>query len=261
MLLNNLNHLRDLGRHLKKQLKRMRQIRRCSKELRAVGENIFVVDIGAAGKQMIEWKSLKNLVTYIRLDPALKTSEKYDFPVALSANAGNSTLYITHHPGCSSILKPNQEILKDFPLLEDMCSVVSTADVETVTYEQLSVDYQVPKADFIKIDVQGFEQEVLTGFGAELESVIGIKLETHFKEMYTGQPVIWDLIGFLEQKNFKLRDIHTAGPSSGRELLEVDAYFYKEPSNDIQELKLKLWDNIYNLRRFNREWKLGKNWK
>ena len=58
------------------------------------------------------------------------------------------------------------------------------------------------KPIFLKIDVQGYELEVLKG--ASLNEIKYIYLEASYIQLYKKQPLIDDIIRYLSSKNFKL---------------------------------------------------------
>jgi hypothetical protein len=84
----------------------------------------------------------------------------------------------------------------------------------------------VPVPDAIKIDVQGFEYEVLLGFGHLLADCLGIELETHFYPIYKGQKLIGDIVSLLDDFDFVLRALKHV-PNFDGDAIEFDAFFTK----------------------------------
>ena len=100
--------------------------------------------------------------------------------------------------------------------------------------------------DYIKIDVQGFEYQVLKVFGRLLKNVIGIELECHVYALYEGQKLLGDLVAFLDDLDFSLRALQ---PQNARavfngEVCEFNAWFLKRdhamPTSPGIEQKLEL---------------------
>lgn len=58
--------------------------------------------------------------------------------------------------------------------------------------------------DLIKIDVEGFTQEVLNGFGDKLQNIKALQIETEKSEMWKGQKIHDDIVAFMESKGFTL---------------------------------------------------------
>jgi hypothetical protein len=57
---------------------------------------------------------------------------------------------------------------------------------------------------FVKIDTQGFELEIINGFGAKASEVIGWQLELSVQPMYEEQPVIEEMIAKMRELGFSL---------------------------------------------------------
>jgi hypothetical protein len=58
--------------------------------------------------------------------------------------------------------------------------------------------------DLIKIDVEGFTQEVLNGFGDKLQNIKAFQVETEIYESWEGQKVHDEIVEFFESKGFTL---------------------------------------------------------
>ena len=84
----------------------------------------------------------------------------------------------------------------------------------------------------LKLDVQGFELNVLNGGTNFLNKVDYILIELSFKQLYIGQPLFNELYSFLREKNFELVDIldFSRNPNSF-EMLQVDALFSNVKKN------------------------------
>jgi len=81
----------------------------------------------------------------------------------------------------------------------------------------------------LKIDVQGFEKEVILGGLELLKHVSVIYIECSFKEFYKDQPLFEDIHNILSQNSFYFRGIgDKLEGNSDEEILQVDAIFIKE---------------------------------
>jgi hypothetical protein len=83
---------------------------------------------------------------------------------------------------------------------------------------------EAPVADVIKIDVEGYEYQVLDGFGDLLKDVLGIEAEAWFYPAYKNQFFLQDLIEKLMPFGLRLRRIETV-PGFEGDLVCVNAYF------------------------------------
>jgi len=81
----------------------------------------------------------------------------------------------------------------------------------------------------LKIDVQGYELEVLEGAKNSLNSVDLIIVETTFLKLYNNQPLFEDVYNFLYSRSFRYRGNfdQIINPNTGR-ILQADAIFVKE---------------------------------
>jgi len=61
--------------------------------------------------------------------------------------------------------------------------------------------------DFIKLDTQGSELDILKGSDKILRSpLIGLEIEMEFISLYKDQPLFGDVVNFLGSKNFQFID-------------------------------------------------------
>jgi FkbM family methyltransferase len=81
---------------------------------------------------------------------------------------------------------------------------------------------QVP--DLIKLDVQGYELEVMKGGMTVIRQSKYILIEVSFYEFYVGQPLVGEIITFLNQMGFHLEAI-SANTPTGQKLYQTDVLF------------------------------------
>jgi len=60
-------------------------------------------------------------------------------------------------------------------------------------------DNEIPTPAFLKIDVQGYEKDVLEGCGSLLQLFSYIYVECSFIELYVGQSLVHDVISLLAE--------------------------------------------------------------
>jgi FkbM family methyltransferase len=87
------------------------------------------------------------------------------------------------------------------------------------------------KPDFIKIDVQGYELEVLKGGQQALHSAEAVLMEVNLLEIHDGVPLFHEAMRFMADSGFRLYDICTffRRPYDGA-LWQVDAIFVRSSS-------------------------------
>jgi hypothetical protein len=84
------------------------------------------------------------------------------------------------------------------------------------------------KSLFIKIDVQGYEDKVLSGIKNNLKMIKAIQVELSAIPLYEGQKLYYDIIDFLVKEGFTLYalgQVFTDKPT-GR-LFQFDGFFVK----------------------------------
>lgn len=130
-------------------------------------------------------------------------------PLAISNKSGESTLYVTKHPMCSSLYPPNEEFLARFSGLPELVNLDFTVEMETTTLKKFCEEESIKTIDFLQIDVQGADLAVLEGAGELLEkSALAVQIEVEFSPLYSGQPLFADVDSFLRKKEFSLFDLY-----------------------------------------------------
>lgn len=177
---------------------------------------LFYVDCGARkGKLPRPFRVLKQ-AHYVgveadahecrRLDAEARPRHRY-VQAVLGRAAETRTFRITRSPACASLLQPNHAFLAQFREIAEGFEVECETAVQTVSLDECLEANEVPRADFIELDVQGGELEVLTGAARTLEGAVGIQAEVEFAPMYVGQPLFADIDAFLRVRGFQLFDL------------------------------------------------------
>tara|TARA_B110000003_G_C16604766_1_gene517069 strand:+ start:587 stop:1339 length:753 start_codon:yes stop_codon:yes gene_type:complete len=134
-----------------------------------------------------EFKEQKNIKIYNFGLGSINKSEK----MFLSDNDGQS----------SSFLKPKQHL--------EVHPEVKFSTNESFFKIKVFDELDIKNVDFLNIDTQGYELEVLKGFKNNLsDSVRYIILEINKKELYEGCPLVKDIDNFLSTFNFIRTDTH-----------------------------------------------------
>ena len=135
---------------------------------------------------------------------------EFHLPVAIAEKSETATLYITQHPMCSSLYPPNEAFLKKFASLSVM-ALERTTQVETVSLDEFCASEEIHSIDFLQIDVQGADLQVLKGAKNLLsKSVLAIQVEVEYAPLYVGQPLFADIDRYLREQGFSLFDVTVA---------------------------------------------------
>jgi FkbM family methyltransferase len=160
-------------------------------------------------------------------------SMDFTLPYALGDRSGPRTLYVTQHPGCSSLLEPHPENVRLFRENAEWFRVERQTTVEVVRLDEVVARHSLPPPEMLEIDVQGFEYEVLAGCGALLEQVRCLSLELHYRPVYRGEKTFCEVTEWLATQGFYLSMVRRRGSGEvGVALTEVDACFFNERRMD-----------------------------
>jgi FkbM family methyltransferase len=195
---------------------------------------LVIVDVGAAGGLQQSWAGAEDRIVAVLFEAnpqkadELRRSEadfcdKIVIENALGDRIGVNMLNLTREISCSSLLKPNHEFLGRYSIAPAF-DVMSRVIVNTTTYHHLYSSGKVPLPDVVKIDAQGFEFEVLKGFGPLLEKCLAVQLEAHMYPIYKNQKLFHELTRLLGSYGLVLRRITPIDHFDG-DLVEVDAWY------------------------------------
>jgi FkbM family methyltransferase len=75
------------------------------------------------------------------------------------------------------------------------------------TVDSVLADVDLPAPEFIKLDVQGYELEVLKGATKALQSCQVVLMEVSLIDMYQKNPLLHDVTAFMNERDFVAYDI------------------------------------------------------
>tara|TARA_B100000700_G_scaffold117954_1_gene132683 strand:+ start:5691 stop:6665 length:975 start_codon:yes stop_codon:yes gene_type:complete len=143
-----------------------------------------------------------------------------------SSNCKKKLYVLGKRPKSSSMYKPNKNGFdlydfkkKDFSLFE----VSEEIDIECTTAEQSLNKLNVKHLDFLKIDTQGSELEILKGLGGYLPLLM--KIEVQVVPMYEQVPNWSELINHLYKLNYMTCEWIEIGGHLTRTPVEMDMIF------------------------------------
>lgn len=179
-------------------------------------QKIVLADVGARWGVDTKWRALGDLLSLIYFEPDPLECSRLNhgdnpnvaaIPVALSQSAGTSRLHVAREPGRSSLYHPNLSFLSRYPDCGGF-EVDYHIDVPTDTLDHCLAERGIPVLDFIKLDVQGSELDIIMG-GANIlrKTVFGLEIEVEFSELYQGQPLFADVDAACKDAGFTLFDL------------------------------------------------------
>ena len=205
-------------------------------------DKILALDVGAQGgfnsdfffpeKYNIFFEDI--LVEPIKSEADKLSGKKYIINKGLWSKKEKKTLFVLgKRPGSSSMYEPQK---KNFDLhnikekdYKDY-DVTSKQEIECDTLSNLLNELKIQNLDYLKIDTQGSELEILKGIGSYRP--ILIRLEAHVFSMYKDVPS-WDkLLNYLYEMNYVLIDWKDIGSHNTRVAAEMDMIFIPNFNNN-----------------------------
>lgn len=108
-----------------------------------------------------------------------------------------------------TLLGPDDKVVP-FHVMESGSSVMeenSPLDRKTIRLKQTTLDSLNVSADFIKMDVQGYELEVLKGGEKTLSKALAVLIELSLLEINNGCPLLDESLAFMRERGFVAYDI------------------------------------------------------
>ena len=132
------------------------------------------------------------------------TDKKKYFNYAVG-NGQIETLNICSAPGMTSLLEPDFEYLKLFHGFSDWAKVTKKVKVQTKKLDDVNFD---KKIDFLKIDVQGYEHEVIKNGNKIIKDCLVVQIETSPIPLYKNEKSFAHVCLQLENLGFQLHSFN-----------------------------------------------------
>ncbi len=147
--------------------------------------------------------------------------------LAIGLNEGEAEIHVSSRDDSSSLLPITDTQSMLFPgTAEHETRMIQVAPLKNIIPEQ-----DVQKPALLKIDVQGFELEVLRGCEELLEQFQYIYVECSFVELYAGQAFADEVIAFLRERNFILEGVYNPCYDKNGRAVQADFFFVAQESN------------------------------
>jgi FkbM family methyltransferase len=169
-----------------------------------------LIDVGSEGLVSEVWKKeyINHIMTFDPLDMngdkslTPYTGDRFHCPIAVFDIPGKRKFHICRKSQMSSLFEPDMNSLKfHFKEIVSMFDVVETIEVKCDRLDNVIKKVGV-QFDFLKVDVQGAELNVLESAGDLLSSFKGIQVECNHVSFYKGGSMTNDIDNFLESKGF-----------------------------------------------------------
>ena len=179
-------------------------------------------------------------------------------PMAIGKAIEERTLYVTKHPMCSSLYPPNEPYLERLAGLPELVNLDFSFEIDTTTLDNFCQEEGINEIDFMQIDVQGADLDVLEGATKILDcGTLAIQIEVEFSHLYTNQPLFADVDTFLRKHDFTLFDVSRSYRLRARspicstvragQLLWGDAFYFRDLIREDMDGNLKSPDRMLKL--------------
>lgn len=171
-------------------------------------EKLCIADVGAAGGPELRWKPWEAFCFFYTFDPDPRTKQwscpSRNYPTGLWSHPCTQTLHLASYPPASSLFKPNTDWLSSFPTSKAM-QETGLCSIELEALDRVLADQKV---DFLKIDAEGAELEILKGAQEKIShECLGLQLEALFCPIRHNAPTFADLDIFVRNFDFQLFQI------------------------------------------------------
>jgi len=175
--------------------------------------------------EIISFEPIQTIFKKLELK-TIKDEKWKAYNIALGKKEEVRQLNISENTYSSSLLEITSNHLHSAPesiyVDKERIKVKKLQDI----YDDLVEDGDVV---FLKIDVQGFEKNVIDGAHNILHKIKGIQLEMSIVELYKGEMLFSDMINHLGAYGFKPYSLENGfyNDKTGQ-LLQVDGFFFRE---------------------------------
>lgn len=146
---------------------------------------------------------------------------------AIGREKSTSTIHISREDDSSSLLPFTEMQISLFPGATEK----DTRQVAVLPLSQVIGTTSIPPASLLKIDVQGYELEVLQGCDDLLDKFSYLYIECSFIELYAGQALAHQIIAWLNQREFVLSGIYNMYYEKNGSVVQGDFLFTREDKN------------------------------
>lgn len=206
---------------------------------------LCVIDVGGAMGPDARWALLPaEALRIMSFEPDTRSQDScvvdkgrdLTLAIGLADTAGERTLHLTAGPFASSLYPPNEKVLRAFgvwPWYEP----AGETSIMVETLDSCLRQNGEWRADFVKVDVEGADLDVLKGGCKSLETAFGLQIEVDFASRNVGAPLQSEVDLWLRNAGFHphllfrehwVRSNGVHGALSQPQLAWADAVYFRD---------------------------------
>lgn len=143
-------------------------------------------------------------------------------PVGIGPAKERRPMHLSRKEDSSSLL-PIGAQAEFFPGTEE----TGTVEIKTGPLEEWLTPGEIEPPAFLKIDVQGFEGEVLRGSAALLDRFAYVYVEASFVELYRSQVLADEVVRFLQEVGFRMEGVYNLAYATDGTAIQGDFLFVR----------------------------------
>src|SRR3954470_10487112 len=228
-------------------------------------DRLRLCDVGARGGLDPRWAPFLAYIDAVGFEPDPAECERLNgtaashhtavrfLPYARAGREEEVTFYEANWPPASSLYPPNDDFLRPFPFASQLLGVKGERRIQAVSLDHACRTEDV-WPDYLKLDVEGAELQVLEGGEQASRNTLVLDLEVEFARLRAGQPLFADVDTYLRGRGWSLlglRRVHwrrdggldARGTGYGGQLTQADALYFNAPLVDAglsETMALKL---------------------
>lgn len=229
---------------------------------------LVVVDVGARYGGEQHWAAYGDQMALIGFEPdeaeCKALNDKFSskghqyFPLALHRDKRERPFYVTEFDASSGFYQNDMAFWSRF---DDSAGlhVKKTINMDTVDFDSFSEEQHIEHVDFMKLDVEGAELDILEGSRKYLNKgiMLGASIEVRFFES-SRQPVFSEIDTFMRKIGFRLYDLefyrraraalpeaidYTGMPTKKGQIVIADTLYLRDAVAEINALEKAKWDD------------------
>tara|TARA_X000000368_G_C22941084_1_gene672195 strand:- start:3 stop:929 length:927 start_codon:yes stop_codon:yes gene_type:complete len=188
-----------------------------NKEFRKqIEEPYIIIDGGAAGDIEEPFSHIKDISKFVRFEPrgsetVIMTEDIY-VDGGLWKEDNVKKLHVAKRRTTSSLYPPNKQFLDNFDNRYGLPPRTTEfkLDINLRSIDSAVKNKEIPKPNFIKLDIHSAEFEAIQGSINSLDENLGFLVETWHSDVHKGQHLHGEIESFLVSKGYEVFDLRPA---------------------------------------------------